>query len=346
MVTGKSSDTPKHTGYLTHQHIRNFTGAEERGSGQSGVVRKARSGTRVIAVKTMQLNSGDESLSLTEAEKIVTEVQICKKLSHRHIVRYLGSIVEEDTNELHLFIEWMPVGSLKNHIDDCGGIGLVACQKYAGGIASGLEYLHLCGVCHLDLKPANILVDQDGTVKLADFGTSRQTVNGASFKNTAAVKIRGTIPFMAPEVCRSESQGFYSDVWSFGCTLLNLVNGRLPWAETGIREPLALLFHIGAQAKVGPACLSSEANADPQFCELLEKCFNRDPKARPSIRTLRLMNFFLAPSPRNRKTSSRMSIGCTPSSHKLKHASSLHSITSSSKNDSAARRNSSRDPFC
>ena len=111
---------------------------------------------------------------------------------------------------------------------------------------AGLEYLHNKGIIHRDIKGANILVSDKGEVKLSDFGCSYQSL--APSEDTRPL---GTVLWMAPEVCREEEVHASCDIWALGCTVLQMVTDRLPWAEREFEHPIAAFFHIATCAE-GP----------------------------------------------------------------------------------------------
>ena len=104
---------------------------------------------------------------------------------------------------------------------------------------AGLEYLHNKGIIHRDIKGANILVSDKGEVKLSDFGCSYQSL--APSEDTRPL---GTVLWMAPEVCQEEEIGTSCDIWALGCTVLQMVTNRLPWAEREFEHPIPAFFHI------------------------------------------------------------------------------------------------------
>ena len=204
-----------------------------------------------------------------------------KELTHKNIVRYVGSVLDMGIKRLVIYTEWMPSGSLKDQIDECKRNGksmsVSSVCNYAWQVSGGLAYLHKNNVAHLDLKPANIVRDQDGVVKLTDFGTSQRLIESHSFHSE---KKRGTVCFMAPEVVLNEA-GFESDIWSFGCTILNLLTGRLPWEETGITDEIVLGVHI---ARGGSPAIDKMQDANLK--SVVDRCLQRDRQQRPKIYSL------------------------------------------------------------
>ena len=124
---------------------------------------------------------------------------------------------------------------------------------------AGLEYLHNKGIIHRDIKGANILVSDKGEVKLSDFGCSYQSL--APSEDTRPL---GTVLWMAPEVCREEEVHASCDIWALGCTVLQMVTNRLPWAEREFEHPIAAFFHI-ATCTEGPKAPDTTAPLTRSF---------------------------------------------------------------------------------
>ena len=116
-------------------------------------------------------------------------------------------------------------------------------RKYVAQLLVGLDYLHEQQVIHRDIKAANILVDDRGTIKLADFGSSKRMDSMGTIGNDNH-SLRGTPYFMAPEVIMQTGHGRKADIWSVGCTILQMVTGQPPWKSLQLGTPAALRFHI------------------------------------------------------------------------------------------------------
>lgn len=104
-------------------------------------------------------------------------------------------------------------------------------------------------IVHRDIKGANILVDNSGTLKLTDFGSSKrlQEVFAASF---ACPSIKGTPHWMAPECIQQQGYGRQADIWSLGCTVIEMATGRPPWSD--ISDQMAVMFHIATHRAPPP----------------------------------------------------------------------------------------------
>ncbi|KAF4651679.1 hypothetical protein FOZ61_010272, partial [Perkinsus olseni] len=221
------------------------------GSGSFGDVFKAKCKQtgEFIAVKVVSYEDGDKA-SEVAAKQLANEMDILQQLEHPNIIRYIGHEfippnVEWDPlprdpamhqrllqhrctmGRLLVFTEYMSGGSVKSALSDFGSFEEPQIASYSVQILSGLEYLHKRSVSHRDLKCDNLLLDAYGTVKLGDFGSSRQI--GSSVVMT---QLSGSIPWMAPEVISAGDSKGYSisaDIWSFGIVVIEMATGTHPW---------------------------------------------------------------------------------------------------------------------
>jgi len=148
--------------------------------------------------------------------------------------------------------------------------------RYVSDVASGLHYLHTNNppIIHQDIKPANILVDNNGNFAITDFGIS--TKRGGSHEYGYDEEHSGTLAYMAPERFSEPSEPMWqSDIWAFGATLYEIIAGRVPFGEEGGRAQAA-----GA----GVPDVPSGVSADLQ--RLIQACLSMDPASRPSAAQL------------------------------------------------------------
>ncbi|KAJ1487879.1 kinase-like domain-containing protein, partial [Baffinella frigidus] len=210
-----------------------------------------------------------------EAIQLEQEIGLLSTLVHENIVQYLGT---ERNNELSIFLEHMPGGSVADLVERFGKLDEVVIIKYTREVLEGLMYLHDRGIIHRDIKGQNILVDNRGTCKLADFGASRYL---QSSDTAANLSFKGTPVFMSPEVIMEQKYSKKSDVWSIGCTLLQMATGNPPFSE--FSNHIAALFHITSSSEPPPVptYISEDAQA------FVKECFIRDVKFRPHAHQLR-----------------------------------------------------------
>ena len=238
----------------------------------------------MMAVKQIATNSDPEEL-----KDLQDEINVMKKLSHRHIVSYLGAQWDGETRELYIFTEWVPAGSLVDILKKFGRLTESIARTYTKQILLGLKYLHDNDVIHLDIKPGNVLINDLGTVKLADFGAARQLTSGQSISKKEELEFRGTPYFMAPELIRQEKQGRKADIWSVGGTVLNMFTGNPPWSSKGIDTAMALMFYISNADS--PPTEEYPDDASLALVEFLNRCFDFNEETRPTTDELLQFSF-------------------------------------------------------
>ncbi|CAM9694692.1 unnamed protein product, partial [Phaeothamnion confervicola] len=206
------------------------------------------------------------------------EIDLMKQLNHPNIVRYRGT--QLTANELHIFMDFVPGGSLSSLIHKFGPLSEGLCCMYAAQVLRGLSYLHDRRVVHRDIKGANILVDMGGVCKLADFGACKSLEHLANGGADGQNSIRGSPYWIAPEVVRQTPYAPAADIWSVGCTLVEMATGKPPFSE--FDSLVAALFHI-ATSKEAP---EPPAHLSPLAKDFLRQCMHPEPEMRPSAREL------------------------------------------------------------
>lgn len=225
-----------------------------------------------MAVKKLKF---DDTKS-TASTEVLNEINLMARLHHENIVRYLGA--DEKDGNLFIFMEFVPGGSIAHVLKLFKRLHEHVVRKYTQKILQGLQYLHQNNVVHGDIKAANILVNNDGVVKLSDFGHSRVVQQG----NSIVDSIRGTPMWMAPEVIKDSRHGKPSDIWSLGCTIIEMMTGDLPWPDFVKLEPFAIMYRI-AQTTTGPPI---PEDAGQECRDFLAKCFVVDCTKRATVDVL------------------------------------------------------------
>ena len=217
-----------------------------------------------------------------ELEKLKSEINVMKRLHHVNIVQYYGSLEDKEKNTINIFMEFVTGGTVNNYVKKFNEIPLPTLRQWTYQIVCGVKYLHDCGIVHRDIKGDNVLVSYDGIVKLADFGTAKAIDDACSATHGCQTMV-GTPYWMAPEVikCEPEGYGLKADVWSVGCTVVEMITGKPPWPECN--SMWAAVYKI-ANSKGLPSEIPKDL--DPQLMSFLEYCFIRDPKQRPTCAEL------------------------------------------------------------
>lgn len=261
------------------------------GKGSFGTVSLATSTSngQIFAVKSVN----SKLASSYAIQSLENEIRTLKSLTSPYIVRYLGDDWTHGSQR-NLHMEYVAGGTLADLAAE-SKLDEHVIRRYTQCILRALLCIHSRGIVHCDIKGKNVLVDTSGTVKLADFGAARRVSGGEGL----GAAPRGTPLWMAPEVVRLEAQSPDSDVWSLGCTVVEMATGRPPWTVEG-NSPAATMFSIGFgdRAPEFPVQLSELGK------DFLDKCLriraserwtSRQLLDHPFISDIRITN----PSPRS-----------------------------------------------
>ena len=186
----------------------------------------------LVCLKQPAHGYSEEHITAMEAE-----VATLRTLDHPNIVRYLGT---DRTNIFTILLEYVPGGSVASLLELFGPLEESVLRHYLWQVLHGLRYLHDRDIIHRDIKGANLLVSDKGVVKLTDFGSSLSDTYGDDVRRM----ILGTVLWMAPEVCLEQGSALASDIWSLGCTVLQMATARTPWSERQFEHSIAAFYHI------------------------------------------------------------------------------------------------------
>ena len=228
-------------------------------------------------------SSDNSKSSGNRMAKLEKEVNIMRKLQHENIVRYLGTdFITEPTPQFCILLEYVPGGSIASMLKQFGKFATPIVREYSRQILNGLEYLHSNNIIHRDIKGANLLVTDQGIVKLADFGCSVKFDGMDSMRQRGKEKLLGSVPWMAPEAIRfaEEHVGRKSDIWSVGCVTIEMSTGSRPWKL--YTNHLALMFFVATSDTVPTFPESASASCT----SFLESCLKRNPDDRKTAEEL------------------------------------------------------------
>jgi len=211
--------------------LSNYQLGDLLGRGASGSVYRALNFLtgETVAIKSISLLT----LPPTSLPDIMSEIDLLKNLHHPNIVKYKG--FARDKENLFIVLEYCENGSLQSILKKFGKFPESLVAVYVSQVLEGLIYLHEQGVIHRDIKGANILTNKDGSVKLADFGVSSRVAGEGD------TEVVGSPYWMAPEVIEQAGASTASDVWSVGCVVVELMEGRPPYGDL---VPMQALWRI------------------------------------------------------------------------------------------------------
>ncbi|KAL0725155.1 hypothetical protein Bca4012_039754 [Brassica carinata] len=281
---------------FTIEEIKSATNDFEKelivGVGGFGPVYKGRidGGTTLVAVKRLEITSNQG------AKEFDTELQMLTMLRHIHLVSLIGYC--EDENEMVLVYEYMPHGTLRDHLYKRNKVSDPPLSwtrrlEICIGAARGLQYLHTGAkhmIIHRDIKTTNILLDENYIAKVSDFGLSKVGPTSASQTHVSTV-VKGSFGYLDPEYYRRQVLTEKSDVYSFGVVLFEVLCCRPVRLENVPREEADLVRWVKSNYKKGTVdqIVDADLTADitpvslEKFCEIAVRCVQDRGVERPPM---------------------------------------------------------------
>ncbi|XP_055804565.1 mitogen-activated protein kinase kinase kinase 20-like [Solanum dulcamara] len=226
--------------------------------------------THLFPPMVVKSSAASSSATLINEKLILDDLNCCP-----YIIRCFGhSYTYEKGEKLYnVLLEYASGGALSDKLKNSGDRKLpeIEIRKYTRELLKGLHYIHKSGYVHCDIKLPNILLGEDGQVKIADFGLAKRA---ESIKyDKLRCELRGTPLYMSPEMVTAGEQDTPADIWALGCVIAEMAAGVPVWGYSDLTQ-LLMKIGVGDELPEFPMKLSEEGK------DFLEKCFVKDPRKR------------------------------------------------------------------
>src|SRR5262245_6944707 len=241
------------------------------GVGGMGAVYKAfdRQLTRIVALKTILPEMSATPMAL---KRFKQEVLLAQSIVHKNVVRIFDIGEDSETNTKFITMDFIEGKDLKTLITERGKLPPTEGAAILRQVCQGLEAAHAVGVVHRDLKPQNIMIEQDGHIVVMDFGIARA---GESRGATQTGAFIGTPEYMSPEQAKTESVDARSDIFSIGLIFYELLTGKLPFQGKTVLETM---FKRTTERAIPPAEI--DATVPKGANDIVNKCLQMDREKR------------------------------------------------------------------
>jgi serine/threonine protein kinase len=203
---------------------------EPLGEGSMGIVFRAVRETdgHEIALKVLRTELSHDGVF---RQRFVHEARAAGEVQHRHLVPIVDA--GEIDGRSYLAVEYVRGRTLEAWIAAEGRLAVDAVVRLVSHVGSGLDALHRAGIVHRDVKPSNVMIDEEGSAKLTDFGLAK---GRAYTVLTKPGTVMGTLDYIAPELLRGAPASPASDVYALGCLAYEAVSGRAPFGDKTMFE--------------------------------------------------------------------------------------------------------------
>eukprot|EP00002_Diphylleia_rotans_P035904 TRINITY_DN786_c1_g4_i1.p1 TRINITY_DN786_c1_g4~~TRINITY_DN786_c1_g4_i1.p1 ORF type:complete len:348 (-),score=74.82 TRINITY_DN786_c1_g4_i1:408-1451(-) len=238
---------------LEHLELR-----ETVGTGTFGRVRlvKHKTNSKFYALKSLKKA---EIVRMRQVEHIMSEKNILRQITHPFIVRLYATY--QDERHLHMLFEYVVGGEFFSHLRKARRFSNETARFYAAGITLAFQYIHSMEIVYRDLKPENLLLDNQGHIKITDFGFAKQI----EFDRTYT--LCGTPEYLAPEIIQSKGHGKAVDWWTLGVLTYEMLCGYPPFCDD---DPL------GIYTKILKGKFEFPPHIDPNAKDLIKRFLTAD----------------------------------------------------------------------
>lgn len=243
---------------------------EKIASGAFGLLYRGSYCGQEVAIKVLKSNAQEGNAGNETMREFAQELSILRRVHHKHIIQLIGALTKQKT--MCLVTEFMHGGNVLQFVQE-HALKLHEIIRFSLGVAMGLDYLHKINIIHRDIKTANLLLDENSVVKIADFGVARlQPTDGSTM--TAET---GTYRWMAPEVI---AHGFYNekaDVYSYGIMVWELESGgEVPYPGYTPLQAAVGVVQRGLRPAISTSC-------NPKLAQVMQSCWLADATQRPGF---------------------------------------------------------------
>jgi serine/threonine protein kinase len=252
-------------------HIGHYEIVSELGRGGMGVVYKGYEPalTRYVAIKELSPSLAHDQ---TLVERFLREARSMASLNDPHIIQIY--LIGQDNNQPFFVMEFVDGESLSSAIKREGRLQVGDALKILHQSAKGLSVAHEHGVIHRDIKPGNLMLNQRGQIKIADFGIALANHDFNS-KLTGTGEFVGTPGYLSPEVCLGKMVDQRSDIFALGIVLFEMLTGRTPFSD---ESPLKLMLDV-VQSQI-PDVRELNSDVDVEVAAILSRMLEKDPNDR------------------------------------------------------------------
>lgn len=258
-----------------------FTLRRKLGDSPHAVVHKATvKETGFEIASKILLMHGQGEAATTSVVQVANEVSLLQRARHPNVVRYYGTFYNDDF--MWIIMEYCAIGSIAGMQKYGIRFSELQLASIITSVLHGLAYLHTMGIPHRDLKCSNILMNELGDAKLADFGMPYLWMR-------TLMKAQGITPsplWLAPEVYAGETFNQTADIWSLGITVIEMADGQPPYAT---EEPMRAAYLLANRPS---PTVQDPSKWSPAFLDFISQCLQKDPTKRPSARELLRHDFF------------------------------------------------------
>lgn len=229
---------------------------------------------RHVAIKVLR---DDVAMDQVSRRRFRTEYQAIGMLSHPNIRAVYDVVSSGDTE--YIVMEYVDGINLKQYLKKKGVLSWKEVLHFSTQIAKALSHAHSKGIIHMDIKPQNIILPRDGTVKIADFGIAQLEEEAGKYGDDADEAL-GSIHYISPEQARGEAADGRTDIYSLGVVMYEMLTGRIPFDGESVAEVAVKHFTITPES---PSVLNPDI--PPELAEITMKAMQPNPAERYLLAT-------------------------------------------------------------